>query len=107
MDLAGLRKKLSAHGQEQTLRFIDQLPPAGREKLLGQLESLDLDCITPLVKEYVTQKPSLHLPRDIRPVKVYPHKPNGELRELYKKAGDRGRQLVREGKVGAFLVAGG
>src|SRR6266699_2125877 len=107
MDLAALRQKLSAHGQENALRFADKLPAGGREKLLGQLAAIDLDSISKLVKEYVTHKPSLDLPRDIRPVKVYPYRPTPQLRELYQKAQARGKQLVSEGKVGAFLVAGG
>src|SRR4051812_32476539 len=107
MDLAELRKKLSAHHQEKTLRFVDQLPEQGKNKLLGQLLAFDLDSISKLVKEYVTQKPHIPIPRDIRPVKVYPYRPTAELRDQYAKAAQRGMQLVKEGKVGAFLVAGG
>jgi UDP-N-acetylglucosamine/UDP-N-acetylgalactosamine diphosphorylase len=107
MDLAELKKKLSTHHQDKTLRFVDQLPDSGKKKLLGQLSALDLDSISKLIKEYVTQKPHLALPKDIRPVKVYPNRPTAELREQYDKARQRGMQLVKEGKVGAFLVAGG
>ncbi|HEV8605044.1 MAG TPA: UDPGP type 1 family protein [Tepidisphaeraceae bacterium] len=107
MDLAELRRRLSAHHQEKTLRFVEQLPEAGKKKLLGQLGAIDLDSISKLIKEYVAQKPHLALPKDIRPVKVYPRRPTGELRELYEKARERGMQLVRDGKVAAFLVAGG
>src|ERR1044072_3020089 len=107
MDLAELRRKLSAHQQDKTLRFVDQLPEGGKKKLLGQLWALDLDSISKLVKQYVTQKPHMPIPKDIRPVKVYPNKPTAELREQYEKAKARGMQLVKEGKVAAFLVAGG
>src|SRR5438445_9177972 len=81
MDLAELSRKLSAHHQEKTLRFIDQLTEGGKQKLLGQLSALDLDSISKLTKEYVTQKPHIALPKDIRPVKVYPHKPTAELKD--------------------------
>src|SRR3954462_2501408 len=107
MDLAELRKNLSAHHQEKTLRFVDQLPEQGKNKLLGQLSALDLDSISKLVKEYVTSKPHIAIPKDIRPVKVYPYRPTAELREQYEKSRQRGMQLVKEGKVAAFLVAGG
>src|SRR6185295_11755261 len=107
MDLAELRKKLSAHHQEKTLRFADQLPEQGKQKLLGQLSTLHLDSISRLVKEYVTQKPHIPIPKDIRPVKVYPYRATAELREQYEKARQRGMQLVKDGKVAAFLVAGG
>src|SRR5258706_4950845 len=107
MDLAELRRNLSAHHQEKTLRFVDQLPEAGKKKLLGQLSAIDLDSVSKLIKEYVTSKPHMAVAKDIRPVKVYPHKPTAELRDLYERAQKRGYQLVKEGKVGAFLVAGG
>ncbi|HEV8378824.1 MAG TPA: UTP--glucose-1-phosphate uridylyltransferase, partial [Tepidisphaeraceae bacterium] len=107
MDLAELRRRLSAHHQEKTLRFIDQLPEEGKRKLLGQLSALDLASISKLINEYVTQKPHIALPKDIRPVKVYPRRPTPDLRELYERAEKRGLQLVKDGKVGAFLVAGG
>jgi UDP-N-acetylglucosamine/UDP-N-acetylgalactosamine diphosphorylase len=107
MDLAELRRKLSPHHQEKTLRFFDQLPESGKQKLLGQLSALDLDSISKLIKEYVTQKPHIALPRDIQPVKVYPCRPTPELKELYDRAKQRGFDLVKQGKVAAFLVAGG
>src|SRR5436189_4227728 len=107
MDLAELRKKLAAHHQENTLRFVDQAPEAGKKKLLTQLAALDLDSISKLVNQYVTRKPHIPIPRDIRPVKVYPYHPTAEFRDQYAKAAQRGMQLVKEGKVGAFLVAGG
>src|SRR6266568_1868169 len=104
MDLAELKKKLSAHHQENSLRFVDQLPQEGQKKLLGQLSAFDLDSDSKLIKEYVTQKPHMAVAKDIRPVKVYPHKPTQELRELYERAQKRGYQLVKDVKVGAFLV---
>jgi UDP-N-acetylglucosamine/UDP-N-acetylgalactosamine diphosphorylase len=107
MDLAELKKTLSTHRQDKTLRFVEQLPESGKKKLLGQLSALDLDSISKLTKEYVTQKPHMALPKDIRPVRVYPYRPTAELREQYEKARQRGMQLVKEGKVAAFLVAGG
>src|SRR5258706_7632723 len=107
MDLAELRRKLSAHHQEKTLRFVDQLPQEGKKKLLGQLSAVDLDSVSKLIKEYVTTKPHMAVSKDLVPVKVYPHRPTKELKDLYDRAQKRGYQLMKEGKVGAFLVAGG
>src|SRR5256885_14454278 len=81
MDLAQLKKRLSAHHQDKTLRFVDQLPEHGKKKLLGQLSAVDLDSISKLIKEYVTQKPHMAVAKDIRPVKVYPYRPTGELKD--------------------------
>ena len=40
-----IREKLKMIGQSHVLRFWDQLDPAGRKRLLGQLSALDLDAI--------------------------------------------------------------
>ena len=107
MDITTLRQRLKKIGQEQVLRFYDSLEPAGKSKLSGQIESLDLSAISELAETYVRNKPAAELPRDIQPVPAYPRTPDEARRELYAKADERGRQLVREGKVAAFLVAGG
>ena len=107
MDINTLRGRLSAAGQEQVLRFADRLPPAGRDKLASQLAALDLNLIPRLADEYVRRKPELHLPKEIRPVEIYPRVPGDKHRQLYRDAENRGRELLRAGKVGAFLVAGG
>jgi UDP-N-acetylglucosamine/UDP-N-acetylgalactosamine diphosphorylase len=107
MDITLLRRKLSSVGQEHVLRFFDSLDPHARKRLLGQLQSLDLDNIADLSWKYVTHKSPFVLPKDIQPVKAYPHAPGPEQRELYDRAQKRGRELLSEGKVAAFLVAGG
>src|SRR5206468_6339695 len=57
---------------------------------------------------YVRHKPEIRLPKDIKPVQTYPRTPQtAEQRELYARAERRGHELLREGKIGAFLVAGG
>ena len=107
-DLGSLRQRLAAAGQDHVLRFADRLDPAGGERLAAQLSALDVGLIAKLADEYVRHKPPPHLPRDIRPVPVYPRVPRDERqRKLYADAENRGRELLRAGKVGAFLVAGG
>jgi UDP-N-acetylglucosamine/UDP-N-acetylgalactosamine diphosphorylase len=107
MSIATLREGLSNVGQEHTLRFHDSLPPEGKQKLESQLSALDLPLIQSLANEYVRSKPQIHLPTDIQPVKAYPRKPAAGQEKLYADALAKGVQLLREGKVGAFLVAGG
>ncbi|MGE5607662.1 MAG: UTP--glucose-1-phosphate uridylyltransferase [Bacillota bacterium] len=107
MDVASLRKKLEAIGQSHVLRFWDQLDAAGRQKLAHQIESLDPQLIKQLVETYVKNKPVLTLPKDIQPVQPYPRTPDAKHQKLYQDAENRGQQLLREGKVGAFVVAGG
>ena len=107
MDLESLRGKLAKTGQEQVLRFASQLSPAQKQKLAGQLSALDLDHISQLAQEYVRNKPHVALPNDIQPVKAYPRNAGPEQQKLYVDAEKRGWELLKAGKVGAFLVAGG
>jgi UDP-N-acetylglucosamine/UDP-N-acetylgalactosamine diphosphorylase len=103
-----LRQQVASHGQEHVLRFYDGLPPEGRQKLESQLRSLDLGLMGRLADEYVRRKPETHLPKDIQPVKAYPRVPTTpEQKKLYDDARRRGEELLRAGKIGAFLVAGG
>ncbi|HZL36271.1 MAG TPA: UDPGP type 1 family protein [Tepidisphaeraceae bacterium] len=107
MDVNVLREKLAGAGQSKVLRFYEQLDAAGREKLGGQLQSLDLKMIQELSGQYVRNKPHVQIPTDIQPVQAYPHEPGEKYRQLYSNALKRGRELLIAGKVAAFLVAGG
>jgi UDP-N-acetylglucosamine/UDP-N-acetylgalactosamine diphosphorylase len=108
MDINALRERLSAAGQGHVLRFADQLDPARRDKLASQLAPLDLGMMNRLADEYVRRKPDVHLPQDIKPVPIYPRTPRDEKqRQIYRDALSRGVELLKSGKVGAFLVAGG
>jgi len=106
-DVVSLRNRLSAAGQAHVLRFFDQLAPSQQEKLVGQLAALDLDLISRLVESHVKKKPQVPLPADIQPVKPYPRHPGPQQAALYARAEQRGWQLLREGRIGALLVAGG
>src|SRR4051794_796346 len=108
MDINALRERLSSAGQGHVLKFADRLDPADREQLASQLASLDVGLMNRLADEYVRRKPDPHLPKDIKPVPIYPRTPRDDRqRQLYRDATARGRQLLRDGKAGAFLVAGG
>src|SRR5258706_2224464 len=102
-----LQQKLAAIGQSKVLRFYDQLPPAGQKKLAAQIESLDLHTIGELIDTHVKKKAPIELPQHVEPVKAYPREPGAEHRQLYRDAELRGRRLLADGKIGAFLVAGG
>ena len=107
MDVAAARDKLNQIGQSQVLRFYDELESAGREKLLGQIAALDLDAVADLAASHVLQKPELDLPAEFGPVDILPRTPGPDQRAMYAEARGRGNQLLAEGKIGAFLVAGG
>ena len=105
--LPALQTQLAAIGQPKVLQFFDRLSDAGRKKLSDQLAALDLNTIAELVQTQVKQKAALALPKDIQPVQAYPREPDASRRQLYAEAERRGHELLRQGKVGAFLVAGG
>lgn len=107
MDLATVRKKWDSAGQGQLFRFIDTLDAAGQQRLAGQLDALDPKHLDELAETYVKQKPHVAIPGNIRPVKAYPHKPGHDQRAQYEEARVCGERLLHEGKIGAFLVAGG
>lgn len=107
MDSASLRQKWESAGQGQVFRFIDSLDSAGKQRLASQLEAFDPKHLHELADAYVKQKPPISIPKDIRPVKTYPHGPGPEQETLYADARKRADELLRAGTVAAFLVAGG
>ena len=113
MSIDALRDRLTAAGQGQVLRFWDSLDQAGQSRLEAQLAALDLDALPGLIEGYVRNKPAVALPGEIKPVKTYPpastdlSSNDPALDDLYARAKARGTELLRQGKVAAFLVAGG
>ena len=101
------RAKLESIGQTSVLRFYDSLDAAGKARLDAQLAAIDFDALPGLIDGYVKNKPAVALPETIEPVRAYPQRPDAAHAELYDKALVRGRELLRAGKVAAFLVAGG
>jgi UDP-N-acetylglucosamine/UDP-N-acetylgalactosamine diphosphorylase len=101
------KSRLESIAQGNVLRFFTQLPEPSQRKLAAQLDALDLDAMQELIETQVKQKSPVAIPQKIEPVKAYPHEPTAEHRQLYHDAELRGRELLRQGKVGAFLVAGG
>lgn len=102
------RDRLDAIGQAHVLAFYNELPPAQQSSLLAQLDALDLAAIPALIDEYVRRRPALHLPDRIDPAPFYPMDPADPARPWDR---DRyaavGEELIRAGKLAAFVVAGG
>lgn len=103
-NIEDLRSRLAAIEQDHLLRFADDLSPSELDALCAQIASLDLHSVPTLVREYVLSKPSF----DPGSATIAP--PPGYMRdgdwdvEQFRAAGE---QLLREGKVAAFTVAGG
>ncbi|MBI1337615.1 MAG: UDPGP type 1 family protein [Phycisphaera sp.] len=105
--ITAARATLEKAGQGHVFKHIDSLDDSGRRILLEQVESIDWPEVARLVKSHVLNKPVFELPGDVKPAPWYPYTPPANLKNKYAQAGQLGEQLVREGKVAAFTVAGG
>jgi UDP-N-acetylglucosamine/UDP-N-acetylgalactosamine diphosphorylase len=104
---ARCRAQLAAAGQEHVLRWWPQLEAAERELLLADIESVPWAEVAPLVATHVLRRPEVRAPRHLEPAPVHPATPDRARAEAYRAAARRGHELLREGRVAAFTVAGG
>lgn len=103
-----LRKKLDEVGQQHLLDYFDELGDQRKRELWADLETLDLDRIQRLIHTYVTGSFRMDMPTSIEPAPFYPAEPaDDDQQQLYDKAREEGRRLLKENKVAAFTVAGG
>ena len=94
-----LQAALAEHGQEQLLRFWDDLDSAGRSRLERDLRSLDLDLLDTLVATLV------HDPQP--PVEVEGVEPVEPARDPSPEDIAEGEAALRRGNVAVVIVAGG
>jgi UDP-N-acetylglucosamine/UDP-N-acetylgalactosamine diphosphorylase len=106
--LEDARRQLATIGQEHVLAFAAGLAPAERESLLTQVAQIDFATIPTLVREYVKNKPVFALPPDVAPASYYSKQPDSKVKPWDRaKARAAGEDLLRRGKIAAFVVAGG
>lgn len=94
-----LREKLEEIGQSQLLKFEDEITPEEKEKLYKQIESIDFG-ITKALDD---------LGNPIKKGKISPLEAL-DLKAISSRKGDyseAGVKAIKEGKVGAVLLAGG
>lgn len=102
------RERLATVGQAHVLHFWAQLDFREREQLLEQVDQVDWPEVARLVKTHVQSQPRFDLSKhDVRPAPYYPHHPRPDQEALYRRARQRGIDLLAGGKVAAFTVAGG
>ena len=94
------RRELSAHGQAHVLHFWDELTQAGKERLLAQVECVDLAWLDRVLRSH---KEAPNQPDEVKPYReaIMP----GHPREAEALAA--GREAMGRGEVGVLLVAGG
>lgn len=95
-------------GQDHILLFMDTIDPEQTASLLDQAKDLNFSKIPGWVEKYVLSDGSLKVPEQFDPAPSYPPAAKtGEQREKYAKAAQLGEELIRQGKVAGFVVAGG
>jgi UDP-N-acetylglucosamine/UDP-N-acetylgalactosamine diphosphorylase len=107
-DRQSIQAKLEKYEQEHLLAFWDELDGTQRQALAAQIEQIDFERLDRMVRQYVLDQPEVEIPQDIQPPEVIPSKPENDAQaQQHREAIQRGRKLLEEGKVAAFVVAGG
>lgn len=101
--LATIRATFAGHGQDHVLRFVDELDEPARAAFLDRLEGLDVARVRELVESVLAQRAE-DASGELEPPDVIEWG-GDEARD--REAREAGAQLLREGRVAAFLVAGG
>jgi UDP-N-acetylglucosamine/UDP-N-acetylgalactosamine diphosphorylase len=106
--LENVRKLLEKHGQSHLLGFWADLDAKHKQHLLEQIQQLDLTKIDTWVANHVKKPDSGVIRGDLVPIWSYGCEPSDPEQKLkYTKAIELGHELIRWGKVAAFVVAGG
>jgi UDP-N-acetylglucosamine/UDP-N-acetylgalactosamine diphosphorylase len=107
-ELESIRETLSRYDQEHLLAFWDKLDDDQRRRLLEQIDTIDWQRLDKLVRKYVLAEPEVAIPEKIEPPEVTPSDPSdAKGQEANAEARALGEKLLDEGKVCAFVVAGG
>jgi len=106
-DFQTIQKTVQQYGQQHLLRFYDELSEPEQTALIEQLAAIDWDRIGDYIRSYVLNPKAFNAPGEIKPPEIIPAQPPGELADLCAKARQRGQTMLANGKVAAFVVAGG
>ena len=110
MNFETLAQLLAAHQQEHALRFWHELLPEQHQALIRQIEQLDLPQLSTLMKadESLVESPARKALRAVPPAQlVRAESPSDADKEAWATARETGEALLRAGRVGVILVAGG
>ncbi|MGD2095921.1 MAG: UDPGP type 1 family protein [Phycisphaerales bacterium] len=103
-----VNKLLKKHNQSHLLAFWDQLSADKKQDLLSQIDKLDLAKIEYWVENFVKKTAPHEISSNLAPAPSYSPSPAGpEQQSHYAEATELGRDLIKSGKVAAFVVAGG
>lgn len=100
-----LRERAAAHGQGHIFRFWEMLSETARQLFLDQIADVDFSLMDRLVNTWVLSEPPEEHFKEIVPVPVIP-----PVQTRSADAADAlhaGEKALRDGRVAAFVVAGG
>lgn len=101
-----IKTKLEQYEQEHLFAFWDQLGDAEKKSLVEQIETIDFGIVEKF-KYIVTQEHLAYDSEKLTPAPFFPLDRTPEQQEKAKRARDKGFALLKEGKIGAIMVAGG
>lgn len=101
------RDKLAGFAQSHLLAFWDRLSDPQRDRLLDDLDQIDLERCAALVDSHVRSRPVVHIPEHIEPPASLPEQPRADQAGMYADARAAGAAAIRDGRVATFTVAGG
>ncbi|MFQ5707986.1 MAG: UTP--glucose-1-phosphate uridylyltransferase [bacterium] len=94
-------------GQEHVFRFLNELSSASRRQLFDQLESIDWQMLSQLYRDFIHSPGSHSISGELEPAEVIPIPNSKEQMQAAHAAKLTGEAGLRQGRVAAFLVAGG
>jgi len=106
--LENVKELLKKHGQSHLLGFWADLDAKQKQHLHEQIQLLDFTKIDFWITNHVKKPDSGIINDDLIPIRSYGCEPSDPEQKLkYTNAIALGQELIRQGKVGAFVVAGG
>ena len=103
-----IKKLIKEHHQSHLLAFWDQLNTTQRQDLLAQIREMDFAKIDYWVANCVMKSAPVAISADLAPASFYSSEPaEPQQNRKYAKAVELGKEMIRQGKVAAFVVAGG
>jgi UDP-N-acetylglucosamine/UDP-N-acetylgalactosamine diphosphorylase len=104
-----IRLRFEQAGQGHVFRFFDLLTSTEQKELLQEASSIDLDEIAYLVKTLVLEDvpDAAEAAGEIQPASYIPVPTEGGSQAEWSEARRQGEAALREGRVAAFVVAGG
>ena len=108
-ELSAIQALLQKHGQSHLLRWWDELSPAQQSSLLEQIDELDLELVNRLFRQKDSDEvsPAERAALATPPAQLVAQPKTAAEAEQWRQATALGEEQLRQGCVGAILVAGG